>query len=98
MPEALAGLSAMFGFSATLANFARYRQQFEDGSRTDMPPDGRLVEILEFGANPGNLRIRCFVSEDLPTRAPLVSRAICRPSSVGRMRGRWGLYRRAEPR
>ncbi len=62
----------MFGLGDTLANFARYRQQFEGGSGTALPADGKLVEIPDFGTNPGNLILRRFVPDDLPARAPLV--------------------------
>lgn len=34
--------------------------------------DSRLVEVTDFGSNPGNLRMFTYVPEDLPPSAPLV--------------------------
>ncbi len=33
---------------------------------------GRLTEVADFGPNPGNLRMKCYVPEGLPAGAPLV--------------------------
>jgi len=36
------------------------------------PQDSRLVEVTDFGSNPGNLRMFTYVPDDLPPSAPLV--------------------------
>jgi poly(hydroxyalkanoate) depolymerase family esterase len=46
---------------------------FTTGSLGGAPPgDGGLVEVSDFGSNPGSLRMLEFVPNTLPARAPLV--------------------------
>jgi feruloyl esterase len=64
----------MPGFGDTLSKFARYRKQFETMGRSmgGLQPDSDLTQIVDFGTNPGNLVMQCFVPDDLPPSAPLV--------------------------
>ncbi|CAA9365955.1 MAG: Poly(3-hydroxyalkanoate) depolymerase, partial [uncultured Microvirga sp.] len=70
----------MRGLGNVTAKLGQYRKQWErtmasvaaSGPSAVSPPGQDLREVEAFGANPGNLRMRVHVPDDLPPGAPLV--------------------------
>jgi feruloyl esterase len=65
----------MAGLGVTTAKLARMKRQwqsaYEAGTGNGSSP-ARLTESVDFGTNPGNLRMLAYVPEDCPSGAPLV--------------------------
>ena len=55
-----------------LAELARQRQTWSVPASEPSAGDGRLSEVIGFGANPGELRMLRYVPQDLHPGAPLV--------------------------
>ncbi len=66
----------MAGLGRTIADLTRYGRLMEAAGRSwnagTSPSDGRLVEIADFGANPGNLRMLAYVPASAGPRPALV--------------------------
>lgn len=57
----------------TTASLARYRRLMKEVTRANTPAtEDHLREIVEFGANPGGLRMLTYVPANVPPEAPLV--------------------------
>ena len=59
----------MKSLSDTISRLAAFRDAPETPSN---PASDRLADLLNFGANPGALRGKTYIPEDLPRNAPLV--------------------------
>lgn len=71
----------MTGIASTTANLALWRMQWEnlfslpqllDETRDEPDTECRLGEVMDFGENPGRLRMFSYVPPGLPSNAPLV--------------------------
>jgi len=67
----------MAGLGKAIAKLTRFRRRFEQllaAAGKGLPPQaaGRLRELSGFGSNPGNLRLLCYVPDELPPKPALV--------------------------
>ena len=59
----------MRSLSDTISRLAAFRAA---PGTTNNPVSGCLTDLLDFGSNPGALRGKAYIPEDLPRNAPLV--------------------------